>query len=113
MWRTATIGLILSLAACQQSDVPLSSGLDGYDPHLVDIRRAECTERGGRFGSGGLTGTFVCYENTDDANKSCSAASDCEGLCLATSRSCAPVKPLFGCNEILTNSGAKTTICIN
>jgi hypothetical protein len=49
----------------------------------------------------------------DVAHKSCSAASDCQSACLARSRSCAPVKPLLGCNEVLTNSGVAVTECVN
>jgi len=113
MWRILAIVLVLGLAACQKEDAPLASGLDGYDPYGVETQRAECTERGGRFGQGGLTGTFVCYEITPDANKSCSAASDCDGVCLARSRTCSPVKPLTGCQDVLSNSGRMTTVCIN
>lgn len=113
MWRILVFGLILGLAACQQKDAPLASGLDGYDPHAVEIQRNECAESGGRFGQGGLTGTFVCYEDTADANKSCSVGSDCDGECLARSRTCAPVKPLVGCNDVLTNAGRLTTVCTN
>ncbi len=113
MWRIFVIAFVFGLAACQQEDEPLASGLDGYDPHSVDTQSNECAERGGRFGQGGLTGTFVCYEKTRDANKSCSASSDCEGECLARSRTCSPVTPMFGCNDVLTNAGRLTTVCTN
>lgn len=105
--------VLLGLAGCQKGDAPLDSGLAGYDPHAVDTRRAECVERGGRFGQGGLTGTFVCFETTRDANKSCKAASDCEGECLARSGTCTPFTPLTGCNDLLSNAGMRTTVCIN
>jgi hypothetical protein len=114
MWRIVAFALILGLSACQKEEnAPLDSGLAGYDPHMVENQRNECVERGGQFGAGGLTGTFVCYEETDDAKKSCRAASDCDGVCLARSGTCSPIKPLFGCNDVFTNSGLKTTVCIN
>ena len=103
---------LLALVACKAEEPKLDSGLAGYDPHLVDIERNSCLKKGGRFGSGAATGTFLCYENTPDANQSCSKASDCEGLCLARSRTCAPVKPLFGCNEVLSENGSTATVCI-
>jgi hypothetical protein len=113
MWRILAIGLVFALAACQQEEAALDSGLEGYDPHSVEIERNACAERGGRFGRGGLAGTFVCYEETRDGNQSCSVGSDCEGVCLARSRTCSPIKPLFGCNDVLTNAGRLTTVCSN
>ena len=104
---------LLALTGCKQEPPKLESGLEGYDPHLVETARAACLKKGGRFGAGGLGSGLLCYENTRDANKSCSKAGDCEGLCLARSKTCAPVKPLFGCNEVLTDSGRASTICID
>ncbi len=103
---------LLALIACKQEQPGLDSGLAGYDPHLVDIERASCVEKGGRFGAGGTAGSFLCYMKTRDANKSCTRASDCDGLCLARSRTCAPIKPLFGCNDVLAENGALSTVCI-
>jgi len=108
----AVAGLGLLLAACQSEQKPLQSGLQGYDPHLLETQRAACEKNGGRFAGGGPGGSFVCYRQTRDAGKSCSNANQCEGLCLAKSRSCAPVRPLFGCNEILTSLGAPATVCV-
>ncbi|MGB3314287.1 MAG: hypothetical protein WBB85_07725 [Albidovulum sp.] len=102
----------LALASCKGEEQKLDSGLAGYDPHLVDTARAACLKKDGRFGAGSASGTFVCYENTRDANKSCSKSSDCEGLCLARSQSCSPIKPLPGCNEVLTDNGTIATVCI-
>lgn len=113
MWRALIICLIFVLAACQEKDQQLDSGLEGYDPHLIENQREACTKNGGRFGPGGLSGTFVCFETPKDANKPCSVASDCDGACLARSRSCSPIKPLLGCNDVLTNAGFVTTVCLN
>ena len=112
MWRLAIFAVLLVLAGCQQDEPNPDTGLAGYDPNNLQIQRDACIDRGGRFGKGGLSGSFVCYENTRDANQTCSKGSDCEGFCLARSRSCAPVKPFFGCNDVLTNSGAQSTVCI-
>ena len=104
---------LIALVGCKQEPPKLDSGLKGYDPDLIETERAACAERGGRFGQGGFAGSFLCYEETRDANKACRRESDCEGLCLARSRSCAPIKPLFGCNEILTEAGFPATVCID
>ncbi len=104
--------LTVALSGCREEPRTLDSGLEGYDPDLVDIQRASCLKRGGRFGGGAGEGTFICYETTRDGNKSCRAADDCEGVCLARSRSCAPIKPLLGCNEVLGVNGATSTVCV-
>lgn len=107
-----TIVVVLALAGCRQEPPKLDSGLKGYDPHLVETARADCVKKGGRFGQGGTGGSFLCFQTTKDANKSCTKKGDCDGLCLARSRTCAPVKPLFGCNDVLTDNGVPATICI-
>lgn len=113
MRRIAMLFLVLSLAGCQGEPEPSDSGLAGYDPNQVENQRAACAERGGRFAGGGLSGRYVCYETTPDANASCSSASDCEAGCLARSRTCAPVKPLLGCNEFIGASGLVENVCLN
>jgi len=74
--------------------------------------RAACLKRGGIFGKA-ETGAYACISRTGDSNKSCTASTQCEGACLARSRSCSPVTPLLGCHEILTNNGSRATICTN
>jgi hypothetical protein len=104
---------VLLLAGCPAKPTPPDTGLAGFDPHLIENQRAICEDRGGRFGKGGLSGGFVCYQETRDANQSCSTKSDCEGLCLARSRTCSPVIPFLGCHEVIGVSGRRSTICIN
>lgn len=106
------LGLLTALAACQKEVEPPNTGLAGYDPNLINNQRAICEEKGGRFGAGGFTGSFACYLETKDANKRCTASSDCEGLCLARSGTCSPVTPFFGCHEVLGRLGAPSTLCI-
>ena len=112
MKYSLAFGICLLLLACQHQALNPDSGLAGYDPNLIENQRTLCLEKGGRFGRGGLASTFACYETTRDANQSCSAGSDCQGLCLARSRTCAPVTPLFGCQQVLTNAGVQATVCL-
>lgn len=74
---------------------------------------AACIAKGGTWSPTGLAKLHTCLTPTRDAGKSCRRASDCEGLCLARSRSCAPIKPLFGCNPILQEDGSEATLCID
>lgn len=107
-------GLILSACGPQKDDGPgLDTGLAGYSPNLFETQKAECLERGGQFGRGGLSGGYVCFETPRDAGKSCSKASDCESACLSRSRSCSPIKPVFGCVDVLTERGRPSTLCID
>lgn len=113
MRRIALLLLVLGLAACQSEPAPPDSGLAGFDPNQVENQRAACAESGGRFAGGGLSGRFVCYQTPSDANQSCTIASDCEAGCLARSKTCAPVKPLLGCNEFVSDTGRVENICLN
>jgi hypothetical protein len=71
-----------------------------------------CEKKKGIWSKAGKGG-FSCISKTRDAGKECKKAKDCEGLCLARSGSCAPFKPLFGCNEILDDMGRRMTLCID
>jgi hypothetical protein len=72
-----------------------------------------CERRGGRFMRAGQTGAMACVRTTRDAGKQCRRGSDCEGVCLARSGTCAPLAPLFGCHEILQNDGSRVTQCLD
>ncbi len=54
----------------------------------------------------------ACVFPTRDSGKRCERESQCEGVCLARSGTCSPVKPLYGCNEILQDNGARVTLCL-
>jgi len=101
------------LTSCLPREDTTGGGLPGYDPTGGEAPRAACEARGGTYARAGLAGGLVCVTPTPDAGKSCTSASACDGLCLARSRSCAPVKPLFGCNDILTDNGTAATLCID
>lgn len=57
-------------------------------------------------------GLKVCIRQTRDGGKRCTRESQCEGLCLARSGTCAPVEPLLGCHDILQDNGTRATQCI-
>jgi hypothetical protein len=57
-------------------------------------------------------GLRICIRPTKDGGKRCTRESQCEGVCLARSQTCAPAKPLLGCNEVLQDNGMRATECI-
>ncbi len=71
-----------------------------------------CVKQGGTWGPAGKAGES-CRTLTKDSGKQCDAESDCEGYCLARSGTCAPFRPMFGCNEILQDNGVQVTLCID
>lgn len=72
-----------------------------------------CVKTGGQWSVAGKAGGMSCLHMLRDAGKSCKKKSDCEGDCLARSNTCAPMKPLFGCNDILQDNGGMVTLCID
>jgi hypothetical protein len=71
-----------------------------------------CEKTGGRFAKAGNSTPFVCARETRVGGKSCRRETDCEGLCLARSRSCSPITPVLGCQESLTQDGLRVTECV-
>ena len=72
-----------------------------------------CEKRGGNWGNAGKSKLKNCITRTRDAGKQCRKQGDCSSVCLARSGTCAPVKPLFGCNEILQKDGSRVTLCLD
>jgi len=105
----ALVLLLAALTGCQPEEAPSEGPVPGA---FVQQQKA-CEDRGGRWGRGGVAGFYVCYETTRDAGRSCSAGTQCEGLCLARSRTCTPVQPLYGCHDILMDNGSRGAICID
>ncbi len=102
------IAVILALAGCrEEADDFAPVGAQGEG-----LGQAACVESGGRWGEGGVKGFMVCYRDTGESEKACSTSGDCKGFCLARSRTCAPVTPLFGCNQVLGATGAESEVCI-
>ncbi|WP_102226072.1 hypothetical protein [Acidimangrovimonas sediminis] len=113
MIRAAPLLLALALgplAACQLGDTP---------PQLPPTGKAMATQDDDRcLASGGVWShedgkARVCIHYTKDAGKICTRSSECDGACLARSGTCSPVKPLLGCQSILTDSGMRMTQCVN
>ena len=71
-----------------------------------------CERKGGSWASAGGSGARACVKRTRDAGKQCTTGRQCEGDCLARSQTCSPITPLFGCNEILQDNGARVNQCI-
>lgn len=72
-----------------------------------------CIKTGGTWTGAGFSQGKACVKLTRDGGNSCRREKDCEGYCLAKSRTCAPVTPLFGCNEIVQDNGMVVTLCID
>lgn len=113
--RNSAIGLALAAllvtAACQTDTA--EGDLPPVGEELVAVQKAECEGDGGIWTRGGLSSGFVCLQRTRDANQSCRTGSDCEGFCLARSRTCAPVTPFLGCHEVITDNGRAATVCVD
>jgi hypothetical protein len=72
-----------------------------------------CEKKGGRWYKVGKGDKRACVRQTKDAGKRCEKESQCESVCLARSGTCAPFKPMYGCNEILQDNGARVTLCLD
>jgi hypothetical protein len=83
------------------------------DPALLTPEGIACTRRGGIWSKIGSGEARTCLRRTRDAGQRCDADRDCQGVCLARSGTCAPVDPLFGCNEVLQDDGRRMTLCLN
>ncbi|WP_143267451.1 hypothetical protein [Aquimixticola soesokkakensis] len=111
-WTIPALAVVVLAACVSEREVP-DYGLAGFDPKANETRAADCLARGGSYETAGLAGLQACITRPADAGQSCQSASDCESACLARSRSCAPVQPLFGCNAILDESGREVTLCVD
>ena len=110
--RVMTVVLLgFVLLGCQEDGVGVSES-ETTVPDILAVERKACERRGGNWALTPSRATFACFRQTRDANKPCLSADDCSGLCLARSRTCAPVTPLFGCHEILTSNGVRQTLCV-
>lgn len=83
------------------------------DPVLLTPEALACQRRGGQWTKIGEGEGRSCVRRTRDAGKRCDADRDCQGVCLARSQTCAPVDPLFGCNEVLQDDGRRMTLCLD
>lgn len=93
-----------------QAEAPLSEVQPEPEPAFLAEQRRLCERGGGQLSARGR-GVVACVRRTSDDGQRCQAAADCEGLCLARSGSCAPISPLFGCQEVFTARGLRETLC--
>ena len=72
-----------------------------------------CEKKGDLWVKAGTSGAFACVKRTGDAGKRCTTGKQCQGECLARSGTCAPYRPLFGCNDIFQDDGVRMTLCLD
>lgn len=97
-----------SIAPASQSPAPPPEPVKAKTPGQI-----ACEKRGGSFVSTGRSGAMTCQLPTRDGGKQCHRESDCDGVCLARSNTCAPLKPLLGCQAILQDDGRRVELCID
>lgn len=76
-------------------------------------KQLACEKKKGTWAKIGKGDARACIYQTKDAGKRCERENQCDGVCLARSGTCAPFKPLYGCNEILQDNGARVTLCLD
>jgi hypothetical protein len=72
-----------------------------------------CEKKKGKWAKIGKGDKRACVYSTRDSGKRCERESQCDGVCLARSGTCSPFKPLYGCNDILQDNGARVTLCLD
>jgi outer membrane biosynthesis protein TonB len=72
-----------------------------------------CEKKNSIWSKVGSSGAAICIKRTKDGGKRCTNGKQCEGECLARSGSCSPFEPLLGCNEIFSDSGVRSSLCLN
>lgn len=80
---------------------------------VKSVAQLACEKKKGVWTTAGSGSAFFCQSVTRDGGKSCRASTDCQGYCLARSLTCAPVTPMFGCQDILNEAGRMLTQCVN
>lgn len=76
--------------------------------------QVRCERGGGKYVTVNSNSNLrSCVKITRDAGKSCDREGDCQGQCLARSRTCSPIDPMFGCHEVLQQNGQAVTLCVN
>ncbi len=54
----------------------------------------------------------VCAMPEPDAGAACTGSEQCSGVCLAETRTCAPLRPMIGCFEYI-HQGEILEICVD
>ncbi len=82
------------------------------EEQVLAQQKVECLEAGGRWGRGGILALQQCFPNYSDGGKSCNRDSDCQGMCMADTRSCSQTFS-YGCLSYLNDEGKAEEICID
>ena len=103
----AAVLIGLGVAGCEPKG---PAPLPAVGEKRIALETVACEKRGGELAIfGGLT---QCRVQPSDGGNACQTGRDCEGDCLGRSMTCAPISPLSGCNEIVTDGGARVTECV-
>ena len=97
----------------EATPAPKTPPAEAAPPAPLSPSALACKKNGGRYIKTGSGDLRACVKVTGEEGKSCTRETDCTGSCLARSGTCAPVKPLFGCNEILQADGRRVTLCLD
>lgn len=89
----------------------LASCMTSEEKELAQ-QKAECLEAGGTWGRGGILALEQCFPNYSDGGKSCKRESDCQGMCMADTRTCATTFS-YGCLSYLNDDGKAVEMCID
>jgi hypothetical protein len=113
MKKTLLLIAVLALGACREETTggAVPPGFDNFA--MTAAERADCMARGGTVGRGGMSPAEICIVPTKDGGKSCTRASDCDGHCLAQTKTCSKTEPTFGCFGTLTESGERADLCVD
>lgn len=110
--QTPAAAVAAAVAVAVAPASPADAAAPPTPPEPKSEAQLACERKKGSWSAAGK-GFKSCVFRTRDGGKTCDAEADCDGLCLARSGTCSPVKPLFGCNEILDSIGRKVTLCID
>lgn len=107
-------------ATAAEADVKAEPGSPAPKPDLEEApvtpkseMQLACEKKHGKWSGIGKGDARACVFQTRDAGKQCDRESQCDGVCLARSGTCSPYKPLYGCNDILQDNGARVTLCLD
>ncbi|MCZ8154191.1 MAG: hypothetical protein O9292_17570 [Rhodobacteraceae bacterium] len=111
--RPETAGQAAETTTAEVPAEPTAEPAPEIPAALKSPSQIACEDDDGTWARAGEGGGMACVYQTRDGGKRCDSKDDCEGECLARSRSCSPIQPLFGCNAVLLDTGAEVTLCLD
>ncbi len=96
-----------------KEEIPVPEAAAPVPQEQKSAARLACEKRGDMWVKTGKSSVHTCVKRTRDSGKKCTNGTQCQGECLARSRTCSPYQPLFGCNEILQDNGVRMTLCLD